>query len=77
MVHSSGCPSRYAPPALVVWVLAGAFRFFLRALGAKWGWMPGWVVGGGGGYALDVGLRMLYSVVDGGVLPGLLKYISI
>ncbi|MDF1532872.1 MAG: hypothetical protein P1P72_11255, partial [ANME-2 cluster archaeon] len=28
--------------------LAGAFRFFLRVLGAKWGLMLGWVVGGRG-----------------------------
>jgi len=28
----------------VLWCgMAGAFRFFLRALGAKWGWMLGWV----------------------------------
>ncbi len=39
-----GCPSRSAPSALVVRGLAGAFRLFWRALGAKWGWMLGWVV---------------------------------
>jgi len=50
----TGCPSRSAPPALVVWGLAGAFRLFRRALGAKWGWMLGWVVGSGG-------LRMKYN----------------
>ena len=38
----TGCPSWSAPPVLVVWGLAGAFRIFLRALGAKWGWMLGW-----------------------------------
>ena len=55
--------------------LAGAFRFFLRALGAKWGWMLGWLVGGGGTKLIfNCGLGMLYSVVDGGVLPWLLKY---
>ena len=34
------------PPALVV--VAGAFLLFLRALGAKWGWMLRWMVAGGG-----------------------------
>ena len=28
--------------------LAGAFRLFLRVLGAKWVWMVVWVVAGGG-----------------------------
>lgn len=36
-----GCPSWSAPPALVVWGLAGAFRFFRRSLEVKWRWMLG------------------------------------
>jgi hypothetical protein len=31
-LHFTGCPSRYAPPALVVRGLAGAFRLFRRSL---------------------------------------------
>jgi hypothetical protein len=59
----------------VVRGLAGAFRFFLRAFGAKWELMLGWVVGGGGLETnSNFGLGELYSVVVCGVPPGLLKY---
>ena len=37
----SGARPELTPPALVVWGLAGAFRFFWRALGAMWGLMLG------------------------------------
>ena len=47
-LHSTQVPHRSAPPALVVWGLAGAFRLLRRALGAKWGWMLGWGVAGRG-----------------------------
>ncbi|MBW6518349.1 MAG: hypothetical protein K0A89_07590 [ANME-2 cluster archaeon] len=39
--HQGARPDMLRPP---LWCggLAGAFRFFLQALGAKWGWMLGW-----------------------------------
>ena len=34
------CPSRSAPPGLVVWGQVGVFLLFRRFLGAKWeGWL--------------------------------------
>ena len=67
-----GCPSRSAPPALVVWELAGAFRLFLRASGTKWGWMLRWVVAGGG-------LRLKYNfrVIKFTLYPSKSMYIRV
>jgi len=50
-ISPSLCPgARLDLLRLPLWCggLAGAFRLFRRALGAKWGWMLGWVVAGGG-----------------------------
>ena len=46
---SLGARPDLLPPALVVWGLAGAFRFFQRSFRYEVRWMLGWVFTGGWG----------------------------